>query len=250
MDATRKLLCLHGFTGRGTAWRDVLAKLNGVEAWCPDLLGHNPDEDGPLPDGDFSTAVDRLASEVARRGGGSYLAGYSMGARVGLGLLLRHPGLFTGATLIGVHPGIDSSTARRERAIADEGLAQRLKREGIAAFVEFWEERPLFASQSRLPADRLAEQRALRLGHRASGLARSLRTLGLANMPNYSAQLAALQLPVQLLVGGEDQHFLRLADRILETLPQGTLEVVPGVGHNLVLETPQAVAEAIEKGMR
>jgi len=69
-------------------------------------------------------------------------------------------------------------------------------------------------------------------------------------MPNFSAQLVELRLPVQLLVGGEDQRFLRLADRIIEALPQGALEVVPGAGHNLVLEAPQAVAEAIARGMR
>ena len=70
----------------------------------------------------FEQEVDRIARGIVDAGlCGSYLCGYSLGARVALGLLARHAHRFAGATLIGVHPGLsspDERAAERERGIA------------------------------------------------------------------------------------------------------------------------------------
>lgn len=239
-----RLFCLHGFTGTPEMWVPVLERLHGVEAWCPALLGHGEIE---LSDpATFRQEVDRLAGALRARGAAPYhLLAYSMGARVGLGLLVQHPELFASATLVGVHPGLDDQAARRSRKALDEERARELEQRGVEAFIDRWEQLPLFASQRRLPPEVLAHQRAGRLGHRPKGLARALRVLGPAGMPSYREHLPSLDLPVQLVVGGEDLKFLRLAKEMVERLPRGMLVQVPGVGHNVVLEAPQAVADAV-----
>src|SRR5687767_2413269 len=100
-----KLILLHGFTGDATSWAGVRALLPADrEIWCPSLLGHGSEDPSVQT---FEGEVDRLARLAADRGfTGAHLCGYSLGARVGLGLAVRHPSLFSRVTLIGVNAGI------------------------------------------------------------------------------------------------------------------------------------------------
>jgi len=239
-----RVVCLHGFTGAPESWDDVVTELD-VDVDRPHLLGHDPgDAIGSLT---FEEEVDRLARRIRERGrSGLHLAGYSLGGRLAVGLLARHRGLFAAATLIGASAGLDSEDARQKRRAEDERLARLLEDDGIECFLEHWEELPLFASQRRLPASRLAAQRTLRSRHRPAALARALRVLGLGSMPDYWRELPAIDLPVHLMAGELDAKFTALAGRMAALLPRATVEIVPGAGHNLPLEAPRRVAEAIQ----
>ena len=70
-------------------------------------------------------------------------------------------------------------------------------------------------------------------------------TLGAAAMPDYRGDLPSLDLPIRLLAGASDDKFRRIARAMARSLPQGSLEIVPGAGHNLILEASRAVAAAI-----
>jgi 2-succinyl-6-hydroxy-2,4-cyclohexadiene-1-carboxylate synthase len=99
----------------------------------------------------------------------------------------------------------------------------------------------------------LAEQRSIRLDHDAEGLARSLEVLGLAEMPNYRAVIASIDLPITLMTGSLDRKFSEIANALGEENPHVDTEVAQGVGHNVVLEAPAAVAAAMKrvaKGVR
>src|SRR5262249_17290408 len=162
------------------------------EATAPALFGHAPAE---LADRTFADELDRLASLL--RGGGVHLVGYSLGARLALALLARHPRLFRRATLIGAHPGLPARQ-RAARAPAHGGGAA-LTDLAPPPFAHAWEAHPLFPPQRRLSAPALARQRRQRLAHSPSGLARALRRLGLAAMP--PVDLAAVAAPVHLVAG-------------------------------------------------
>ena len=239
------LVCLHGFTGAPESWDAVLAHLPpDVEAICPPIVGHDPGV--PLTSGSFEDEVDRLAGVLPLSGGLLHLAGYSLGGRLALGLLVRHRQLFASAVLIGVHPGLGCERERRERAAADEALARRLEREGVERFVDYWQSLPLFASQRAFLASGMLDmQRTLRLRHRPEGLSHALRVLSLGRMPDYRRGLPALDLPVRLMAGERDGKFRRLAGEMAVALPRAELEVVSGAGHNLILEAPRTVAAAI-----
>jgi 2-succinyl-6-hydroxy-2,4-cyclohexadiene-1-carboxylate synthase len=175
------------------------------------------------------------------------LCGYSMGARVALGLLVRQPSLFDAALLIGVHPGLPDDTARGERREVDAHRARLLRERGLGEFIAAWEEQPLFASQRLLSREALADQRNIRLAHDAEGLARSLEVLGLAEMPDYRAAMEALGVPITLMTGSLDAKFSRIASALDKENAHIDAEVVEGVGHNVVLEAPAAVASALRR---
>jgi 2-succinyl-6-hydroxy-2,4-cyclohexadiene-1-carboxylate synthase len=232
-----KLVLLHGFTGDATSWDGVRMHLGSRSVLTPALLGHGSSD----PITTFEAEVDRLAQLVSENGfAGAHLCGYSLGARLALALLVRHPHVFTRATLIGGNPGLEGD--RSERLRTDERWADLLEHEGIARFTAAWESQPLFATQST--AQREAE-RTRRLRHDPHELARSLRILGLAAMPSYWASLAAIATPVLLMTGALDAKFDALAERMHALLPRSTRIRIAGAGHNVPLERPRAVAEAL-----
>ncbi len=240
----KRLICLHGFTGAPESWDAVLERLPAeVEAICPPIVGHHPDI--PLTGGSFEDEVDRLAGTLPRSGGPYHLAGYSLGGRLALGLLVRHRQLFSSATLVGVHPGLGRHSERSERAAADDALARRLEQGGVEAFVDRWQSLPLFASQRALPPEILETQRRTRLRHSTAGLAHALRVLSLGRMSDYRRELPVVGLPVRLMAGACDRKFRRLAETMASSLPRAEVEIVPAAGHNLMLEAPEAVAAAL-----
>ncbi len=240
----KRLVCLHGFTGTPESWDAALAHLPpAIEAICPPIVGHDPAI--PLTGAVFEDEVDRLAGTLPRAGGPFHLAGYSLGGRLALGLLVRHRQRFASATLIGVHPGSGEESDRRERAAADDQLARRIEAEGVERFVGYWQGLPLFRTQCALPSEILEAQRSQRLRHGREGLAHALQVLSLGRMPDYRGELPLLHLPVHLMAGERDEKFRRLAGAMTSSLPQGSVEVVPGAGHNLILEAGPVVAAAI-----
>lgn len=244
-DVTR-LTLLHGFTGTSRSWDgvrrslpDFTGELQAVAT--PSLLGHSL-ETLNLPVSTFADEVNRLAEIIASDGPRHHLCGYSLGGRVALGLLASRPELFVRATIISAHPGLESDAEREERIRTDEHWCMLLERDGIEAFVDKWQNLPLFASQRRLPAALQQAQREERLGHSPRGLAHSLRVTGLGRMPSYWPALASMAMPITLIVGELDDKFLRIAEQVKEMLPRARLVVVPNAGHNVTFEAPEGVA--------
>jgi 2-succinyl-6-hydroxy-2,4-cyclohexadiene-1-carboxylate synthase len=246
-----RLVLVHGFTGSPASFDELLpylrARQPALRVFRPTLLGHGARLDA-VPQR-FEREVDRLAEEIRGAGfAGAHLCGYSLGARLALGLLARHARLFSSATLISVHPGLASAAERAARIGGDEGWCQLLLREGSARFLRAWEEQPLFATQRALPPERLARQRAIRHGHTADGLQQSLRVLGLGQMPDLRGVLRVQPLRVGLLVGALDVKFLALGQELTRTAPV-RLERVDGAGHNLLLEAPEQTARVLTRAL-
>lgn len=237
---------LHGFTGHSTSWDLVASMLpRDGRVFRPALYGHDPSlRDAPVQS--FDDEVDRLADAVrAEALEGARLCGYSMGGRVALGMLARHPELFSSAVLIGAHPGLTREAARAERVAADERWARLLEERGVAAFVDEWEELPLFRSQRRLPDAVRAAHRARRLAHDPRELARGLRVLGLGRMPCRVEALAGIDIPVRLVAGELDRKFVELARAAARRLPRAEVRLVRGAGHDVVLERPRELVRAL-----
>ena len=225
---------LHGFTGSPASFDDLLL---GPSIAIP-LTGHGA-LDGAA---DFRGEVDRIAAMLPGR---CHLVGYSMGARIALGVLVEHPDLVERATLISVNPGLSSAVDRVARADADAVWIHLLERHGIAAFTAAWEALPLWKSQRSLPAVALARQRRIRLSHDPRDIADAVRALGLATMPDYGPRLADIDVPVHLIAGERDTKFRALADPMRAQLSQARVSLVPDCGHNPVLEAPGLTAALI-----
>ncbi len=240
------VVMLHGFTGTPSSWDGVVSVLpSGAAVRVPALPGHAPGRRFP-PGDTFGAVVRRFCGEIEKENRGPvHLVGYSMGGRIALGMLLERPDLFARATLIGVHPGLCTRKERIERRRADAEWIRILREEGIEAFVDLWERQPLFASQDRLDPAVLERQRKIRLAHDPSGLAAALEVLGLAEMPDTRPGLAGIGVPVDLVAGERDRKFRAAAEEMAELLPRGRVRVVPGCGHNVPLEDPDACARLL-----
>lgn len=243
-DGSRPLL-LHGFTGSARTWgATILEGLRGA-GFAPqavDLPGHGRRRGDTDPEHFSLDAVLASIDEVPSVGP---VIGYSMGGRIALHYALRRPGRLTRLVLESASPGLDDERERVERRNEDEALAELLEAEGIGAFVDRWERMPLFASHERL-ADRVRS--ALREGRLANdprSLAAALRGLGTGRLPSLSERLGNLRVPVLLLVGELDTKFVAIGERMAGLLPDARLVVVPGAGHTVHLERPDAWLETV-----
>jgi 2-succinyl-6-hydroxy-2,4-cyclohexadiene-1-carboxylate synthase len=233
------LFLLHGFTGSPASWKAVTAGMPArTRVLAPALVGHGSAANAT--GAGFEDEVDRLAALVSREATW-HLAGYSLGGRIALGLLVRYPTLFRSATLVGAQPGLETERARAERRAADDRWCELLERRPYSEFVDEWSAQPIFRSQSALSDDVLAGQRRERLAHDPKGLVQSLRTTGLGAMPSYWPSLSGIGIAVSLVVGEYDDKFRDIADRMAAQMPRARVEVVAGAGHNILLERPDAV---------
>lgn len=234
-------ILLHGFTGAASSWSAVAERLPGPVAGLH-LPGHHPD--APVP-ADFRAGVAWIIEALADAGvERARLVGYSLGARAALGVSAEHPAWVESVDLIGVRTGLTTEAERALRRRADRRWIELLTDHGIEAFVDAWEALPLWTSQRRVSAARLAEQRLVRCSHDPAGLAGSLATMGLAEMPDYGETLGELAAPTRLIVGALDERFLATTTRLSQR-HQIELIVIPEAGHNVVLEAPDALALAL-----
>ena len=241
---------IHGFSGSPESWGRVASRLC-ARSYVPAVCGHGGCSSAVAVVHSFEAEVDRLASEVrAAVPAPRYVAGYSLGGRLALGLLARHPDLFVGAAAIGANPGLDGEEERKARRAADETWARRIEERGLAVFDRQWSNLPLFQSQQDLDATTIEEQRRIRLSHDPGALAAAMRALSLGAMPDYRSFLPTISCPVELIVGALDAKFIGLARQMVEQLPVAKLRVVDGVGHNVPLEAPAELARLLNDAVQ
>lgn len=233
--APETIVLLHGFTQTGRSWEPTVAALGErYRALAPDIRGHGAAADA-RPVDVASVHADALALAPRRFA----LAGYSMGGRIALSLALAAPERVARLALIGASPGIADHEERRARRAADDALAERIEREGIEAFARAWAALPLWAGQ---PPEVAAAADAERRSQSPAGLAAALRGLGTGVMEPLWERLPRLAIPVALIVGERDAKFRAIAERMADALPDAEVHVVPGAGHAVQLEAPEAVA--------
>ena len=173
------------------------------------------------------------------------IVGYSMGGRVAMRVALQAPERLWALVLESASPGIANATDRKDRVIQDARLAGRIRKEGVAAFADYWQALPLFASQSRLPETVRQALRDQRLQHTAEGLASSLEGLGAGMQEPVLQCLRDLRLPCLLLAGALDAKYRELAYEMATVLPQCRAHVVPDAGHAVHLEQPAAFDDVV-----
>jgi 2-succinyl-6-hydroxy-2,4-cyclohexadiene-1-carboxylate synthase len=243
------LVMLHGFTGSATAWGhqlDILAGF-GLRVIALDLLGHGQ-SDAPADPQRYSIEhcqqdILTALQELGVSKGQAILLGYSMGGRIAL--YTAFSGYFRALILESASPGLDDPAEREQRRRSDEILAASIEREGIPAFIEHWENLPLFASQKTLAIECRQALHRQRLQNSAFGLAQSLRGAGTGVQPPYHARLPTLHIPVLLIAGELDTKFTTIARHMAQMLPQVQLHIVSGAGHTVHLERPEEFAKLV-----
>lgn len=243
------ILFLHGFTGTAAGWTRIASALAPHRRTIRvDLLGHGL-SCAPTDSGRYSltrAAEDLVALLDALDVDECVVAGYSMGGRTALHLALAAPRRVRGLILESASPGIADPAEREARRKADEALADRIEREGIAWFVAYWESLPLFATQKSLPHEVQTAVRRERLAQSPLGLAGSLRGAGAGAQEDLLPRLPELEMPVLLIAGELDEKYCRIARAMHGVLARSRLCIVEGAGHNVHLERPDAYIRAVE----
>jgi 2-succinyl-6-hydroxy-2,4-cyclohexadiene-1-carboxylate synthase len=167
------------------------------------------------------------------------LLGYSMGGRLALTFALLYPGRVRKLILESTSPGLATEDEKQHRRMKDAELANFIKEQGIIAFVDYWEEIPLFSTMKRLPRETQEKIRKQRLKNSPIGLANSLLGMGTGSQPSWWSKLAELTCEVLLITGSEDHKFCATAKRMMKELKNSSWVVIEGSGHAIHVEEPE-----------
>ncbi|MDG2307145.1 MAG: 2-succinyl-6-hydroxy-2,4-cyclohexadiene-1-carboxylate synthase [Candidatus Binatia bacterium] len=232
------LVLLHGFTGSAATWDRYAKDLRGFRVLAIDLPGHGASA-APASGMSFEEIADAVVAVLDDEGVERCAwLGYSMGGRVALQVLVRHPGRVERIVIESASPGLREAGEREARAAADDALAAGIERDGLEPFVERWARQPLFASQKRVAPEDLDRERRARLQNTATGLAAGLRALSVGRQPSLWSALGAVQVPLLAVVGAEDPKYLALGESLVRVAPGAELRVVAEAGHTVHLEQP------------
>lgn len=180
---------------------------------------------------DIAAVMDGLGIEKA------HLVGVSMGAASSLQYALKEPARVLSATLVGIGSGSDDPGLFRASA---EATAKLIAEGGMAALAAQMNESP---TRRRLKDKNPAEFRRFNeqlLAMSPVGHANTQRGLQGRRPPLYAHEqrLAALFLPVLVVVGDEDAGCRKPSDFLKRVLPDASLHVIPQTGHCVNLENP------------
>ena len=164
--------------------------------------------------------------------------GISLGGLIAQNLALDHPGLVTSLTLVSTHAGIP-------HASSDPGVMEALTRAGSLDGEKRYEYLLPFAHAPSTPAERLAEDCAVRAQHPTSEAGYKNQLLGVSTWERL-ADLRAIDKPTFVLHGALDRMVLVEGAQILaKQIPGARMTVLPDCGHQLFTDQPEAGARAV-----
>ncbi|QKP78751.1 alpha/beta fold hydrolase [Methyloligella sp. GL2] len=177
----------------------------------------------------------------------AHLAGLSMGGFACLHAGLRHTERVLSITAAGTGYGAEKRFEDYFREVS-AAVARNFEQRGTKDFAPTYAEgasRVQFQEKDpygwRVFAERLAQ-------HDDTGAANTMRGIQMMRPSLYDLRerLAALDLPVLVMTGDEDDHCLQPALFLKQTLPRCGLAVLPKSGHTLNLEEPALFNRLLE----
>ncbi|MGC8228867.1 2-succinyl-6-hydroxy-2,4-cyclohexadiene-1-carboxylate synthase [Pseudobacillus badius] len=233
------LLLLHGFTGSSETWKETMKHLKeSYQCMAVDIIGHGKSScPADRREYNIELVAEDMKTIMAELGHSRFhVLGYSMGGRLALTIAVLFPALVQSLLLESASPGLKTAEERRARQQSDEELAERIEQEGIEAFVQYWQDIPLFATQKKLPPQKQEAIRLERLRNSPAGLSGSLRGMGTGVQPSWWETLPKLSMPVLIMTGTEDQKFARIASEMAQLLPKSVWKEINGAGHAIHVE--------------
>lgn len=261
------VVLLHGFMQSSTSWNDLACLLQ--ERYCVyalDFIGHGQSGASLNPERysyeDMASSVDYFIREVLHVSQ-VHLVGYSMGGRIALSLIVSSCDVLASVVLESCNLGCANEEERTEAAKRNQSWAHRLRCDGMEAFVEYWEDLPLFKTQKELGYHKVLH--ASRASNNPACMALCLEGAGKQAMPLSGNTLDVLRcvlqgdaenemsgrcgevsvrgacsvphkqsrLPLLYLYGSKDEKSKAVANQLSEV---GALVSSIDAGHNVHLE--------------
>ena len=240
------LIFLHGFTGSADDWHFIFDKLPAY--YLPiavDLIGHG-DSESPENTDFYScgSIVGHLNSIIGQLGISELiLSGYSMGGRAALSYIIKYPSKVKAAILESTSPGIEEICAKKQRVELDLLLADKILREGIESFTDFWFDTPLFSTIKKLPG--FESEKKKRNRNNPVGLANILTGFSTGFMPSYWKRITSIKQPVLLISGAFDEKYTGINKKMNAIFPNSQHYTVADAGHNVHLEKPMVFTKLV-----
>ena len=168
--------------------------------------------------------------------------GISMGGFAGLHLAMQHPARLRSLVIAGTGYGAHPSEAARFRDEC-EAIARLIEESGMESFAQRYLSGPARV-QFRNKDPRGWEELVRQLGeHPVDGAVRTMRGVQRERPSLYAleAELGAIEAPVLILAGDEDDGCLETSLWLKRVIPRSGLAVLPKSGHTLNLEEPDLV---------
>ncbi|MCS6802677.1 MAG: alpha/beta hydrolase [Chloroflexota bacterium] len=189
---------------------------------------------------DLRDVIDGLGLERA------HLCGISMGGYAALHFTIQHPERVRSLVLAGT--GYGSTAAERAKFQADvETTARRMLSEGMRSVASWYSRGPTRVQFETKDPDgfrafvaRLAEHSDLGSANTFLGVQRER-----PSVFELKEHLAALDVPVLIIVGDEDDPCLEPALFLKRTIPRAGLVMLPKSGHTINLEEPERFNAAV-----
>lgn len=231
------VVMVHGLGGSSNSFQPLMSALAGFRVLRPDLPGAGRSALRPARPG-----LDGLAAAVrdGLRAAGvtrAHFVGHSMGTLICQYLAAETPALVGSLTLFGaiLEPPAAARQALKERAAAARSA-------GMAAIAEAISTGSVSAESRAANPVTAAFVRESLLQQDPSGYAAHCEALSGAS----AAAHAAIRCPTLLVAGEADPVApVEMARRLKDRIAGADLEILPGVGHWMMVEAPQRAAEKL-----
>ncbi len=226
-------------------WRGQVAPLvaagHRVVLW--DYRGHGRSQ---VPEDPAAYHIERVVEDLgavldwAAPGRPAVLGGLSFGGLASLHFALAHPARVRALLLVDSGPGFKKPEAQARWEQSIERTAGFLLAKGAAAYAE--RARASTVGERPGPAAEAAA-RAI-AAQDPNGLAHFARRIS-GPAPPVIDRLGEIRVPALVLVGENDRDYLRAAEVMAAKLPRAERVTIPGAGHIVNIEAPDAFDAAI-----
>jgi pimeloyl-ACP methyl ester carboxylesterase len=244
------LVFVHEFGGDHRSWEPQLRHFArryrcvtfAARGFPPSDVPHDPARYGQ-----HRAAADVAAVIDAVGAGPAHVVGNSMGGFATLHLGLRHPDRARSLVVAGCGYGAHPDRAAGFRA-ESEKIADAFEREGSEAVAQWYGVGPARVQYEAKDPRGHGEHVRVLAEHDAHGAALTMRGVQAARPSLYDlrTQLAALDLPVLIVAGDEDDGVLETDLMLKRTIPRAGLAVLPRSGHLTNLEEPASFNALVE----
>lgn len=247
------IVFVHEFGGHHLSWEPQVRYFSrryrcityAARGWTP----------SDIPDAVNAYSQARAADDAAAvlRGSGfdkAHIVGLSMGATAALEFGIRHPALALSLTAAACGSGASTDPQQKRQVYEDcMDFADRIEREGMPAMAELYCAGPARVQYREKDPRGWAEFKQQFAAGSARGHALTMRGVQALRLPLFErkAELNAIEAPVLVIAGDEDDSTLDLAVFLKRNIPRCGLLMLPRTGHTINLEEPTVFNAALER---
>src|ERR1700682_836306 len=224
------LLLTHGYSSTSAMWQgqiEALSKNHKLVLW--DMRGHGQSDypDDPKAYSEALTVADMAALLDEVRADSAIVGGLSLGGYMSLAFYRSHPRRVGALLIIDTGPGFKRDDAREAWNKRAHETGDRFEREGLAVLKSASRERSTVSHRD------------------AWGLARAARGMLTQRDARVIESLPNIKVPSLVVVGADDAPFLAASDYMAAKIPKAKKVVIPGAGHAVNIDQPQAFIDAV-----